>query len=443
MSQKSWFENVFGLAVALGVGVWLPIRMLYFGEIGLLDYALDGSIFIYSIFHVYSEVIFYKKNKLKLESDGKNLILIAWPMIVDLIAALPLVSILSIVLGEMVISSGNGISAEILGFNSVDIKYFFVLKLIMLNKLVSIRRLLDYFDNLHPIAFRLIPLSVLLPIVIHLDACGWIWLGSGTAGRNSDHLLEYIKAVYWTITTFTTVGYGDISPSTPVQMIYANATQIVGVAFFGYILSNVASLLARLDAAREAHMTILDRVESYMTSNEVPINLKTKVRSYFQYVWKNKKGYDDEFVMAALPKKLKEEVSLFLNKGIVEKVPILKGANRELVRDIVLELSSQVAVPGEVIFKIEDRGDSMFFIHHGEVQIIDKDNFVIATLSAGSFFGETSLITDSPRNATVCAIGYVDLFILEKSVFEKVLKRHPEFDKTINDAILARVRKAG
>jgi voltage-gated potassium channel len=406
--------------------------MLYFGKIGLLDYALDGSIFIYSIFHVYSEVIFYKKNKSKLESDGKNLILIAWPMIVDLIAALPLVSFSSIFM------------ADILNENfGADIKYLFILKLIMLNKLVSIRRLLDYFDNLHPIAFRLIPLSLLLPIVIHLEACGWIWLGSGTAGRNSDHLLEYIKAVYWTITTFTTVGYGDISPSTPVQMIYANATQIVGVAFFGYILSNVASLLARLDAARETHMTILDRVESYMTSNEVPINLKTKVRSYFQYVWKNKKGYDDEFVMAALPKKLKEEVSLFLNKGIVEKVPILKGANRELVRDIVLELSSQVAVPGEVIFKIEDRGDSMFFIHHGEVQIIDKDNSVIATLSAGSFFGETSLITDSPRNATVCAIGYVDLFILEKSVFEKVLKRHPEFDKTINDTILARVRKVG
>ena len=37
-------------------------------------------------------------------------------------------------------------------------------------------------------------------------------------------------------------------------MIYAAATMMVGIGFFGYVLGNVTSLFARLDAAREQHL---------------------------------------------------------------------------------------------------------------------------------------------------------------------------------------------
>jgi len=60
------------------------------------------------------------------------------------------------------------------------------------------------------------------------------------------------------------VGYGDITAETKGQMIYASLTMLVGIGFFGYVLGNIASLLVRLDAAREAHLEILSRVDSFM-----------------------------------------------------------------------------------------------------------------------------------------------------------------------------------
>jgi voltage-gated potassium channel len=146
-------------------------------------------------------------------------------------------------------------------------------------RIMSLSRSKGEFDGLHPVAFRLIPLALSMPLLVHMIACCWIFLGSGTAGPDNDKVLEYVKAMYWTFTTLTTVGYGHISAKTIPQMMFASGTQVVGVAVFGYVLSNVASLLARLDASREHHMNLLDKVEAYMRHNHLPPKLRSGVRA--------------------------------------------------------------------------------------------------------------------------------------------------------------------
>ena len=42
----------------------------------------------------------------------------------------------------------------------------------------------------------------------------------------------YIRSFYLVITTISTVGYGDISPVTPLETIYENAVVLTGACFF-------------------------------------------------------------------------------------------------------------------------------------------------------------------------------------------------------------------
>ena len=80
-------------------------------------------------------------------------------------------------------------------------------------------------------------------------------------------------------------------------------------------------------------------------------------------------------------------------------------------------------MPGDEVVKQGDRGDSMFFISKGNVAILDDDERdTLAVLGEGSFFGETSLLTAQPRNATVKALEFCNIYSLDKLSFDMLLK---------------------
>ena len=397
------------ILLALAAGVWLPLRMVVFHDFVWLDPAVDLLLFVYGA----ASIALRRgdgdeaRRKHWYRPDGPAL-----PMFVDALLAFPAVSLLM----------AYGIHAS----------WLLLFKLVILRRLLDIRTMVDGMEMVHPVAARLAPLAVILPLVVHCVACGWIALGSGTSGPDPDKFLEYARGVYWAITTLATVGYGDTSAKTIPQMAYAASTMMLGVGFFGYVLSNVASLLARLDAARIQQDELMDRVEAFMRYNRVPNDLRLKVRSYFRYLWDSHRGYNSGSVMSDLPRALRADVAQFLNADIIEKVPILKGADPDFVRDIVLELASRVAVPGEKLFNYGEEGDAMYFIQHGTIEIISGEGKLLASLKEGSFFGETALLTSKPRSAAAQAESYCDLFVLSRQAFEAVLARHPQFRTKFN-----------
>lgn len=243
------------------------------------------------------------------------------------------------------------------------------------------------------------------------------------------------------MTTLTTVGYGDISAKTPVQMIYAAITQLVGVGVFGYVLSNVASLLSRLDAAREHHMDNLDQIETFMSSYRIPVHVRSKVRSYYHYVWKEHKGRMDRSLIDRLPHKLQSELNFSINQTVIEKVAFLNTASRDLLEDIMLALDHVVFVPGEKLFKAGDHGDCLYMIHAGEVEILTAEGSHIATLKEGAVFGEMALISDGPRTATAKAVTYCDLYALPKEKFNHIIDSYPDFKSHMNEVMSKRQSK--
>jgi CRP-like cAMP-binding protein len=80
----------------------------------------------------------------------------------------------------------------------------------------------------------------------------------------------------------------------------------------------------------------------------------------------------------------------------------------------------------------------MYLISRGEVEVIDDSGKVMATLGEGNFFGEISLLTAAPRNATVRAKSYCDFFVLDQADFARVLRDRPQFLKSIMETARSR-----
>ncbi len=292
---------------------------------------------------------------------------------------------------------------------------------------------------LQPSVLRLGWFVFWLSLTVHWIACGWLALRAPS--DFSGTMPHYIEALYWCVTTIATVGYGDITPKGVEQTLYAMLVMVLGVGVYGYVIGSLAGLLANLDAARSRFREKLEQIQAFMSYRHLPAPLRQRIVGYYRYLWESRLGFEEENLLAELPSALRTEVALFLNRPILRRVPFLQGAGEDLLRAIAVALKPIVFSPGDYVFHAGDAGHAMYFISGGDLEVVDREGKVIATIGAGDFFGEIALLGDHKRTAGVRAIDYCDLYALGTEDFERVLGDFPQFAEEVRR--MAKSRQAG
>ena len=127
-----------------------------------------------------------------------------------------------------------------------------------------------------------------------------------------------------------------------------------------------------------------------------------------------------------------------LNRETLEKVPLFQGADAIFLSSLILALKPVAFQAGDCIIRAGEIGRELYLISRGAVEVLDGAGKVVATIGEGHFFGEVSLLTSAPRNATVRAKEYCDLFMLDKADFLRVLRERPHLMKTITEVAQTR-----
>jgi hypothetical protein len=291
-------------------------------------------------------------------------------------------------------------------------------------------------------ALRLVYFVYWLAIAVHWLATGWLSLRGIYPG--ADRWTLYLRSLYWCISTITTIGYGDITPANNAQVVYAMVVMIFGVGMYGYVIANISTIIGNLQPARARYLANMEKLGAFMRSREIPPAMQRRIRDYYGYVWEHRLGYDETSIVQGLPPGLLVEVSLFLKRDIIEKVPFFKGAGEELIREIALVMQPVVYTPGDTVFHAGEPGADMFFISRGHCEVIGADGrSIVATLREGDFFGEIALLEHRPRSASVRAATYCDLYRLDKESFNRVIARFPEFAAHIGARSAGRRQEPG
>jgi voltage-gated potassium channel len=181
-------------------------------------------------------------------------------------------------------------------------------------------------------------------------------------------------ALWWAIATVTTTGYGDIVPQTAAGRILAGFVMICGIL----VLALSAGILAT-GFAEEMR------------------------RFHFLRTW-----------------------------SIVARVPFFQKVGASIIAEVAWLLRPLTYPAGSVVVRRGERGDCMYFIASGEVEIeLDPEPL---RLGPGDFFGEIALLTGAPRTATVVAVEACTLLRLDIVEFRELMGRRPDLTHVILDA---------
>lgn len=399
--------SVVAVEIPLRIAMDLPFR----GGLLFLDVFIS-SVFVVDLILTFFSAIYVNGT---LINDPKNVAkryLKGW-FIIDLLAVLPL----DLIFGTFMINVR-------------------LLRLLRLGHVATFMQKVANANVVNASLLRMLFLAFWVSLFAHWAACGWIAVGAGniTDEWKTTESLLYLRSLYWAVTTLVTIGYGDITPVTPKQTIFAIIVELLGAGLYGYVIAIFASLVAKLDVARTHFTEKIEKMNTFMRFRKIPSDLQDRIRSYYEYLWTTRRGYDEGQVLTDLPDSLKIQVSLHLCSGMIEKVPIFSGAGEDLIKQIVTKLRPGIFTPGDYIFREGEVGDSMYFISRGSVEVVSKDGkTAYATLSQGNFFGEIALLLQQPRNASIRALDYVDLYTLGHGDLQDVLQKFPAFMDHIHD----------
>lgn len=105
-------------------------------------------------------------------------------------------------------------------------------------------------------------------------------------------------------------------------------------------------------------------------------------------------------------------------------------------------LASLVVPAGETIVRQGAPADTFYIVVDGEVAVLHEhsgESRHVATLRRGQFFGETGILRDMPRTATVRAITPTTLMTLDRQAFRDLVAQSAgttaDFDRIIQERL--------
>ncbi|KAM4541205.1 voltage-gated delayed rectifier potassium channel KCNH5 [Fundulus diaphanus] len=250
--------------------------------------------------------------------------------------------------------------------------------------------------------------------------------GQWEGGPGKDSL--YITSLYFTMTSLTTIGFGNIAPTTDGEKIFSVAMMMVGSLLYATIFGNVTTIFQQMYANTNRYHEMLNNVRDFLKLYQVPKGLSERVMDYIVSTWSMSKGIDTEKVLSICPKDMRADICVHLNRKVFNEHPAFRLASDGCLRSLAVEFQTIHCAPGDLIYHAGESVDTLCFVVSGSLEVIQDDE-VIAILGKGDVFGDVfwKETTLAHACANVRALTYCDLHIISREALLKVLEFYTAF----------------
>nr|XP_039268573.1 potassium voltage-gated channel subfamily H member 1-like [Styela clava] len=251
---------------------------------------------------------------------------------------------------------------------------------------------------------------------------------NGTVGGGPSTQECYIASLYFTMTSLTSVGFGNISANTENEQIFCVIMLIFGALLYATIFGNVTTIIQQMYADTNRYHDMLNSVREFLKLYQIPEGLSDRIMDYIVSTWSMSKGIDTQKVLNYCPKDMKADICVHLNRKVFNEHSSFRLASDSCLRAIAIEFVTTHTAPGDIIYHRGESVDTLCFVVSGSLEVIQDDE-VVAILSKGDVFGDTFWLdpTVGQSECHVRALTYCDLHSVKREPLLRVLNFYQSF----------------
>ncbi|KAK3419797.1 hypothetical protein EUGRSUZ_G00560 [Eucalyptus grandis] len=232
---------------------------------------------------------------------------------------------------------------------------------------------------------------------------GKTWLGAVNPNfRETSLWIRYISALYWSVTTMTTVGYGDLHAVNTVEMIFIIFYMLFNLGLTAYLIGNMTNLVVEGTRRTMEFRNSIEAANNFVCRNRLPPRLKEQILAYMCLRFRAE-SLNQHQLIEQLPKSICKSICQHLFLPTVETVYLFKGVSRETLLLLVAKMKAEYLPPREDVIMQNEAPEDVYIIVSGEVEIFNCETEreqVAGALQSGDIFGEVGALCCRPQDYT-------------------------------------------
>jgi CRP-like cAMP-binding protein len=183
--------------------------------------------------------------------------------------------------------------------------------------------------------------------------------------------------------TLCTVGYGDITPQTTGEILFAICVMLVGATLFSYCTAAISSLFAEADADSQLFRKRMQTLQTFIQNESLPKELRQKLTRRMKGVWKPQSHRSAEWhsMFSEMPRDLAYLVVDSIFKHLIAASPIMdhllhkgKGKNLDVfLNEVLLHCKFSGTTRGSYLVQEGDKTRKMYILESG-IMMAEKNH---------------------------------------------------------------------
>jgi len=257
------------------------------------------------------------------------------------------------------------------------------------------------------------------------------WLDNyAFVGGTSSIRSKYFASLYWAVATLSTLGYGDVVPTTDGERIFCIICTMLGASVYAYMVGAVCGIISAMDAKSTEYYQSMDNLNSFMEDRRFPQDLRERLRDYFRFKRGTQGVADWQAVISQMSPALQGEVANYIYAEQISTVSFFRGCPPRFTPQLAMALRTESYPAGETIVRPGEPADQMYIVEKGLVAAKGR------IYSGGSVFGQDMVYENSRRTYTANSLTNTILLTISRDELFVVLENFPSVKRKLRREVV-------